>query len=190
MWYVDRYSIFLGLLMLPYAVFLFKEIAVYTRLKPVFLLVPFIILSALANKQIIKTNTPHLPSEIKRVATWLKRNALASDKIILGTDGWDATDSDIIVRSSISPDNFFVVTRNLASPEYNSRILEVLKYFIDNSTPRYLILNSTGFLHKLINLDMDKSDLLIFGYPLKLAFCENSPEFGRFNIYEINYKTR
>lgn len=188
MWYVERYSIFLGILMLPYAVFLIKEIAVISKLNLSLLLLPFIIFSAMTFKGIIKTSISRLAPEVKEIAAWLKHNALKSDKIILGTDSWDATDNDIIVRSGVSPSNFFVVTKNLAHPEQDLNLIERIEYFIVTKSPRYLILFSTGFLAKYLNLDMDNISSSAFGRSLKLVYFQDIPVFGRANVYEVNYK--
>jgi hypothetical protein len=186
MWYVDRYSIFLGLLMLPYAVFLFKEIAVFLRIKPDFLVIPFMIFFVFSSKQIIKTNTPRLPPEVNKIATWLKNNALKSDKIILSTDEWDGTDQFIIAVSGISYYNFLVVPAPMVEPKEPIRVL-VARY-IAEKRPLYLILISTSFLQKkVLNFDMEKQEISEFNRIFELVYYKDT-SLGRFNIYRIHYK--
>jgi len=140
-------------------------------------------------KKITCSHIPELqvPAGIKEIAIWLKFNALPSDKFILSADAWDLSDQDIIVRSGIYPRNVFLASTPLASPDTNLK--ERVNGFIATQKPRYLILNSTSFLQKILNFDMNQKNLSEFGCTLKVVYSQyTTPQIGRFNIYRIYYR--
>lgn len=183
MWYNERYSIILGLLILPYAVLCIEKIPSFLKFNPAILLLPFIFFSALQFQKITIHMLPTLPKEVKEVANWLKLNVSLSEKLILSSDAWDASDQDIVIRSSLCPANFFVVSTPLANPKSVTK--EIINEYITNQKPSYLILNSGSFLQKILNFDMTREDLDNFGYKFKLVYSQDTPDLGRFNIYKI-----
>lgn len=189
MWYLERYSILLGLLLLPYSILCIEKISVLLRLKPVILLLPFIFFSTLEFKKIMMCDIRGsiLPTEIKEIANWLKANVLSSDKLILGTDRWNLSDQDIIVRSGATPRNFFLVTTSLIESS-NPITKESIGGYITNVKPRWLVLNSTGLLQKVLNFDMSQETFSKFGYTFELIYAsKDMAELGRHNIYKIHY---
>lgn len=184
MWYNERYSIFLGLLMLPYSVLCIGKISGYFKLKPLLLFLPFIFFSAAEFKNIGISRLPIQSKDVKQIAVWLKTNAKPSDIVILGSDKWDMNHQDIILRSAIPPENFFVV---LAFNTPVAITKEDVRGFIIGRNPRYLILNTTGYLQEILKFDMYQKKINEFGYVFEAVYSKDTVGFKRFNIYEIHY---
>ena len=188
MWYNYRYSILLGLLILPYSVLCIEKISVPLRLKPIILFLPFIFFSMLGFKNITSRYIfrSTLPVEIKEIAQWLKVNVSSRGKLILSSDRLDASEQDIVVRSGISPKNFFIVSTPLTGPLTTE---EDIRRYINYEKPRYLILNSSSFLQGVLNFDMSQKNLSELGYRFELVYASGDiPDFGKFNIYKIYYQ--
>jgi 4-amino-4-deoxy-L-arabinose transferase-like glycosyltransferase len=185
MWHDERYSIFLGLLLFPYAILCIKKISVLLKLKPIILLLPFIFFSMLEFKEIALSRIPRIGEGIKEVSGWLRKNVTDSDRLILGSDKWDATYQDVLLRSGKPPKNFLVVRIPLANPHQITK--DDIKEYIDEMKPRYLILNATGYLQDILALDINQKKLDALGHRLKLVYSKDT-DFGRVNIYEISYE--
>ena len=98
----------------------------------------------------------------------------------------DASEQDIVVRSGISPKNFFIVSTPLTGPLTTE---EDIRRYINYEKPRYLILNSSSFLQGVLNFDMSQKNLSELGYRFELVYASGDiPDFGKFNIYKIYYQ--
>jgi hypothetical protein len=129
---------------------------------------------------------PILPEGVKEVAHWLKFHASLKDRIILGSDAWNTTDQDIVARSGLSLRNFLVVTTPLV-PGAEINLDKHIEGYIVDKRPRYLILNSTGFLNKILGFDMNQETQHKFGCNFNLLFSKSLEGYEIFNIYEISY---
>ncbi len=189
MWYVERYSIILGLLLLPYSALWIEKLSRVLRFNPMIFFLPLAFIAAIEFKTCFQTSLPAftLPTGIREVASWLKLNARLTDKLIVGSDYWDVSDQDIIVRSGISRNNFYVVSTPLARPE--TGIKEVFKWWLATHKPRFLVFNSTGFLqNKILHFDIDAQNINEYGFRFnRVYFRDLQPGFGRYTVYEIRY---
>lgn len=186
MWHNEKYSIFCALFLIPYSVLFFEKLSVFLRLKPVVLLLPFILLSVGTFKQIaVRQLRGHiLPPEIKEIVGWLKDNASKSDKILIGGDRSNVYSHDIIVRSSIAPRNFITAPAFILPP---SNIKNNILKYIKKDTPDYLILASTGYFDDLFSFDMRQKEIKSFGCIFKLVYSQDVLNVGAVNIYKIYY---
>ncbi|MCX5701644.1 MAG: glycosyltransferase family 39 protein [Candidatus Omnitrophica bacterium] len=191
MWFNERYVIILGLFILPYTVLIIEKISNSLKVKPIILFSVFIFLSIVEFKKITLSHIPRLPQGIKDVAGWLKSNKSPSDEVIMGTDAWDLSDQDIIVRSGVYPWNFFVVSTPLCGEQCTPGTVatsESIGSYFSSKQPRFLILNSTGFLQKILNFNMGQKTISEFGYIFESVYSIDTPNLGRFNVYIIHYK--
>jgi hypothetical protein len=186
MWLNERYGILLGLLILPYSILCVERISLFLRLKPIILFLPFVLFSLLQFQKITVSRMPILPEGVKEVAHWLKFHASLKDRIILGSDAWNTTDQDIVARSGLSLRNFLVVTTPLV-PGAEINLDKHIEGYIVDKRPRYLILNSTGFLNKILGFDMNQETQHKFGCNFNLLFSKSLEGYEIFNIYEISY---
>ena len=186
MWLNERYGILLGLLILPYSILCVERISLFLRLKPIILFLPFVLFSLLQFQKITVSRMPILPEGVKEVAHWLKFHASLKDRIIFGSDAWNTTDQDIVARSGLSLRNFLVVTTPLV-PGAEINLDKHIEGYIVDKRPRYLILNSTGFLNKILGFDMNQETQHKFGCNFNLLFSKSLEGYEIFNIYEISY---
>lgn len=186
-WYNERYAIILGILLLPYSVLFLEKFSVFLKARMAFLFLAFILISAINfNKIVHRYLIWHtLPPQIKEIACWLKKNASSGDKILLGPDKRDLYGQDIIVRSGIAPANFFPVTVFSPSPNLNKAVIE---NYIAGKRPKYLILNSEGYLNSLLNFDSDRNEIAQFRTVFKRVYFKDIINGGRFNIYRVDYQ--
>lgn len=181
----ERYGIILALFLFPYSVIFIEKLSVFLKSKPIVLFLPVILLSSLEfNKSTHRYIAWHtLPGQIKEIAGWLKKNVSSSDKILIGADKGDQYVYDIIVRSTIAPENFFNVSFFCPWPTLTKADIES---YITAEKPDYLVLDSKGFLNNLLNFDANRNQIEEFGCLFKRIYSKwVYPE--RFNIYKIYY---
>lgn len=187
MWYIERYSILLGLLIIPYSVLSIEKLAAFIKAKPVILIFPFILLSTLMFEKItqgrIEWHT--LPVEVKQIAGWLKDNISFSDKILMGQDKKDLYGYDIIVRSTVAQKNFHLVSFFTQNPPAGKNYV---KGYFANEHPDYLVLSSSGFLEEILRFDMGHKEISDFGAIFKCVYSKEISGKERFNIYRIYYR--
>jgi len=193
MWHNERYSIILGILILPYSMLFIERMAYFLRLKPVIVFLPFIILSLSEFKKISSSPRIYmpniaitLPSEIKDIAVWLKKNVAPTDRIVLTSDPYDLFIPDIVIRSRISPQRVLKVYTPLNEPIFMTK--ERIMEYITTEKPRYLVLHSDNYLCNLFNIDMKQAKINQFGLIFELVYTKSIPDdLGCYNIYKIIY---
>ncbi len=184
--YFPRYSIILGLLILPYSVVCFEKILSFVKLKQSILILFFVFLSICDFRRIFIYNAPVYiyPKELKKVAIWLKENVPSTKRLIIGSDELDMSEQFIVVRSGIPPRNFHIVV----TPFYSlgSITKDTIEGYITAIKPNYLVLNSTGFLQEVLNFDMSRGEIIENGHVFKLVYSIDGVR-GKYNIYKIQY---
>lgn len=194
MWYNERYTIILGILLLPYSLLFVEKIASFLKAKPIFMFLPFIALSFSDFNKIYRKPvfympnivTTRLPQEISDIGIWLKNNTSSQDKIIISSDSYDLYIPDIVIRSSIPPGRFFEVYTPLVEPI--SRSKESIMRYIYSEKPRYLVLYSSGYLREVLDFEMSQDRVNRFGLTFVLVYSRHiTLDSGIYNIYEIIY---
>ncbi len=192
MWYNERYSLILGILIVPYFAYFVEKIANYLRLKPAVIFLPFILLSLLEFKKIYKTPSFYMPHmafsispKIKDLARWIGANVSPVGKIILSSDRYDAYPQDIIVRSGISPLRFRTFFTPLIHPK--DIAIERFKEFMDHEKPSYLVLLSESFLEDYLRFDMNERRITRNNIAFEIIFEINLTESIKCNVYKITY---
>lgn len=194
MWHNERYTIMLGILLLPYSLLFIEEIANFLRIKAVFMFLPFIALSFADFNKIYQKPvfympnivTAKLPQGVSDVGIWLKNNVSSQDKIILSSDSYDLFIPDIVIYSRISPKRFFEVYTPLVEPIRRSK--EIIMKYINNEKPRFLVMHSSGYLREVLDFDMNQEKVNKFGLTFVLVYSRHiTLGNGTYNIYEIIY---
>jgi len=194
MWHNERYTIVLGILLLPYSLLFIEKIASFLETKPVFVFLPFIVLSFVDFNKVCRKPvfympnivTTKLPQEISDIGIWLRENTLSQDKIIIGSDGFNIFIPDIVIRSGIPPRRFFEVYTPLV--DLISRSKESIIRYINSEKPRYLVLYSAGYLREVLDFDMNQEKVNRFGLTFQLVYSRYiALGNGTYNIYEILY---
>ena len=191
MWHTERYSIILVLMLIPYAWFFVDKALTFLEIrKTVF----FVLLLVLPARDIVKIvqkpidTIPHVFSlmtkEIRSVALWLKDNVRQEETIIIGADRFDVYPSYLMLRGGIFPSGRCLTTWNTTRP-LNSRE-EFEKYIWEHRT-QYLVLNSEGYLQKLLNMDLAKKRQEWGGVTFEVMFKQKVILFGEYLIYRISY---
>lgn len=197
MWYAERYTLILGLLILPYSFLFIEKVTLLLKINPIIVFLPFILFSLLNFNKIYHLPifymptmvTAKFPREISDIAMWLKENNTPGDKIILGSSKLSDFIPDIVVRSGISPRRFFEVYTPLVEEIHRpkSRILE----YIFKERPRYIVLHSNSYLREALDFDMEQEELDNFDLAFKRVFVRNTTiDSGNYSIYEISYNNK
>ncbi|MCX5701645.1 MAG: glycosyltransferase family 39 protein [Candidatus Omnitrophica bacterium] len=194
MWYNERYSIILGLLILPYSVLFIEALTSFFKIKPVILFLPFTLLCLLEFNKIIRSPNFYMPSigislpqEVKDIAAWLKKNVSSTENIILSSDRYDMYIPDIVIRSGISPRRTLEVYTQISGVNTmtKGRIME----YIFNDKPRYLVLFYDSYLQQIINFDSKQKEINKPGLIFKLVYKTYIINCGSAYIYEIIYNS-
>ncbi|MFA5200415.1 MAG: glycosyltransferase family 39 protein [Candidatus Omnitrophota bacterium] len=191
MWFNYRSTIFLGILIMPYAVYIIEKLAVRIRVNSIILLLFFTLLCVPAFQEIINKYLPSfkLSRGIEELATKIRVQVKPGEKVMLVADELDVFDQDIIVRSGLPPRIFSVISTISCVTQLNTK--KDIREYILSFKPDYLVWSSDSCLQKKVNLDLDKNTLKDFGWRLELIASQ--PVFSRssgmqkYNIYKINY---
>jgi len=193
MWHNERYSIVLGLLLIPYAwFFVDKALTFLDGSKKLFFLL-FLIFPAIDTWQIIQkpnTTMPHMlnlmTEDINNVARWLKKNVRQNETLIIGADRFDVFSSYIMLRGEITPSTRCLTVRN-AEPVPFFKSKEEFERCIWFGRPKYLVLNSESDLQKVLNFKLDQKKQRLGDISFEVAFEQDGAGFGKYIIYRISY---
>jgi hypothetical protein len=189
-----RYSIILGLFLIPYAWFFIERLLALLRLrKIVFFALSMIILAAGFAQLVWKENSPTneimaiTPPEVINVGTWLRDHVRADETLIISNDRCDGFQSNIMLRSETSPQMCLLLyARVHANQNFASK--EAFEQYIWEHRTNYLVLNSESYLQEILKLDLNKKRLDLGAALFEVVFEQNSPMFGRYIIYRISYR--
>lgn len=183
-----RYSIVLGLLMIPYAWFLVERLS--DRLKvirgPLFIVFLAILAAGFiprARRLITRTSEMFCttPQEITRIAAWLKEHVRENETLVMEADPQDVFPSNILIRSGISPWKSRLVYTPL-SQGWFLRKNEAPSLNVLERRPDYLVLNSEGFLRQILGFDPQKTWQSLGGAFFRVVYVQAVPGYGTFFI--------
>jgi hypothetical protein len=190
-----RYSIILGLFLIPYAWFFVDRLLNFLGLKRIVFFI-LILLSILAIDfgQALrqeKHRTGELfcitPPGVINVGRWLKDHVRADETLIISNDPGDGFQNNIMLRSEISHQRCLLLFAPLFSNRSFIDKKEFERYIWEHRTT-YLVLNSESSLQKIINLDLSKRSQDLGGAVFEVAFEEDVPMLGKHIIYRISYR--
>jgi hypothetical protein len=191
-----RYSIILGLFLIPYIWFFVDRLLAFIGLKRiVFFILALLSIVTVDFAQALWKEIPRTtellcitPPGIKNVAKWLKDHVRGDEFVVIEADSHDGFPSNILLRSGISSKKCMLVY----APLFENRIFEnkekAEKYFL-TTRPKYLVLNSEGYLKKVLSFDLSQKNQSFCGILFKVAFEQSEPlfEIAKYIIYEISY---
>ena len=191
-----RYSVIFGLLLIPYTWFFVDRLLTFVGLRRIvfFILILLSILTvdfAQALWKEIPRTTELLcitPPGIKNIARWLKDHVCAGDFLVIEADSHDGFPSNILLRSGIHSKKCMLVYAPLFENGFFKNKEKAKKYLL-TMRPKYLVLNSEGYLKKVLNFDLSQKNQSLEGISFKVVFEQYEPlfEIAKYIIYEISY---
>ncbi|MBU9888731.1 MAG: glycosyltransferase family 39 protein [Candidatus Omnitrophica bacterium] len=190
MWHTERYSIILTLLIIPYAWFFADRVLAWLKIRRTAVFLGLLILplgEAWYISQRPIATIPHVFSlmteDVFSLAQWLKKNVRKEETVIIGADRFDVYPSYLMLRGGILPSSRCLVVWNTVPPFKNK---EGVEQFIKTQRTAYLVLNSEGYLQKVLNFDLEKETVDSGGIRFTVMFQRDVPTFGRYVIYKIS----
>ena len=194
----SRYSILLGIFLIPYAVFFIDTVASFFRMSFLFLLALIFLLSGFS--YIFYDHKHTMPDMFSNEASYVDHKAVGE---FLKTMAWDRqglvlVDDDIFMChiqpialiSGISP-NYYVFT-NFHEFNHNLNIKEKVTADILNGRFAYLVLHSKGPVQKFLHLDMSQKEISFDHVVLMKVFQQVMSDGERYSVYRVssdrNYK--
>ena len=190
----DRYSIILGLFLIPYAGFLAEQALVFLKIKRKEFLALFLIFPAMNFWQI--SRGPNIQAtglfleilpEIKAVGLWLKRDVRPGEAIIISADPADVWQNTLMLLSGVPSSRCLLLFRPLLGKGDFEDKGGFEGYLLAHRT-RYLVLNSAGHLQKVLNFDLDRKRQFLNKCWLDVVFEQEVPAYGKYIIFRISYQ--
>jgi hypothetical protein len=189
----SRYSIILGLFLIPYAWFFVGGMLAFLRLGRMTFFILILSFLAFNSMQTLRKDIPRTtemiclaPPEIKNIAAWLKEHVRAHESLVLEGDPHDVFPANILIRSGIASRKYKIIFK----PPFGKKDFENGKEFeryIWRRRTNYLVLNSGNSFQKMLNLDLSKKYQDFGGAVFERVFEESVPMSGKFIIYKISY---
>lgn len=188
-----RYSIILGLLLIPYMVFLGERGSLIFKGWGRAFIVLMLIFPGLDFARAVKS--PHeavqelfitVPSEVKDVGAWLKGNIRPEESIIIGADPADVWQNTILLYSGMASSKCLSVYTPLFGKSIFGDQETFMRYILNRRT-KYLVLNLSGYLQKILQFDPALQRQRMDGVIFEAVFEREIPGSGRFIIYDISY---
>ncbi|MFA5176840.1 MAG: glycosyltransferase family 39 protein [Candidatus Omnitrophota bacterium] len=191
MWFNYRSTIFLGILLIPYAVFIIESLAGRLRVNSIILLLFCTLLCVPAFQEIVDNYLRNFKVSrgIEELASRIKLQVKPGEKVMIAADELDVTDQDIIVRSRLSPEVFSVISTIdcVAKLDTEEKTKELILAF----KPDYFVWPSNSCLQNKIKLNLRENTVRLFSWRLELVdsqiVFDRSSGLQRYNIYKINY---
>ncbi|MBU9888928.1 MAG: glycosyltransferase family 39 protein [Candidatus Omnitrophica bacterium] len=189
-----RYSIILGLFLIPYACFFAARSLFFLKGRKKALLLLLLVFPVVNFWQV--TQNIHrvagdlvasIPEEVKAVAQWIKRNVLSHETIVIGNDRSDTWQNSIVLQSGIASSRCeCVYTPLLKNAGFQNR--EAFERYLLEHRTRYLVLNTEGHLQKVLNFDVDRKEQQWDNVLFEAVFGQDVPGYGKYVIYRISYR--
>jgi len=189
----DRYSIILALFLVPYAWFFVARVLVFLDIRLKTLLALFLIFPALSFWQIARRPLETIPgmffiipAEVKMLGLWLRDHVRPDETLLVSADRYDLWQNNIMLYSRISPKKYQIVGTLFCGRGGFETKEKVSRYFLDHQT-KYLVLNSEGYLQKLLNLRLDQKNQSRWNFSFEAVFGQDLGKDGKFVIYRMSY---
>ena len=190
---LDRYSIILGLFLIPYAGFLAEQALVFLKIKRKEFLALFLIFPAMNFWQITHQPSPLMSNlfsvtlpEIKALGLWLRKNVPSDEAIIIGADRYGVWPDSIIFQSGVSPRRCLTAyTPVFGRGDFESK--DEFECYALKHRIRYLVLNSEGYLQKVLNFNLDRKRQFLNKCWLDVVFEQEVPAYGKYIIYRVSH---
>ena len=189
-----RYSIILGLLLIPYTWFFVDRLLAFLRLKRAIFFALSMIFLVAGFAQFIGKASPQMnemmaitPPGVINVSAWLKNHARADETLIVSNDPSDAFQTNIMLRSGVPSQKCLLLYAPVFTnaPFINKKTFE--QYIWKHRTD-YLVLNSESYLQKMLSLDLSKKRQDLGDAVFEAVFEGNVPDWGKYIIYRISYR--
>jgi hypothetical protein len=190
-----RYSIILGLFLIPYAWFFVDRLLALLRLrKTVFFMIILLSILTIDFAQVLRRETHRIdelfrvtPPSVISVGTWLKNHIQANETLIISNDSCDGLQNYIMLRSGVHFKKCLLLYEPLFGNEpFVSK--QAFEQYIGEHRTNYLVLNPDSYLQKVLKLDLDKKRLDLGDASFEVVFDQNSSMSGKYLIYRISYR--
>ncbi|MEI8012199.1 MAG: glycosyltransferase family 39 protein [Candidatus Omnitrophota bacterium] len=189
----ERYSILLGILLIPYAIFFVNEVVLFFRIKHKLMLLFFVILpmfdfgfvafnATLTMPTILQLITP----DMKQVSHWLKGNVAYNEKFILDNDHFDALGASIFLYSGLLPRQCCILN-NFSAEDYKIENKEKFPIFLWSMKPTYLLLNTSSHLQRVLKFNLGRKKFYVWGITFEFLRYQDMNAFGQYLIYRLSY---
>ncbi|MFA5168807.1 MAG: hypothetical protein WC530_09795, partial [Candidatus Omnitrophota bacterium] len=193
MWNNSRYSIILGLFLIPYAWFFVDRALAFLGLRRIiFFILSLIFLTVdfvqTAQKSVSQTTAMicMTPPEIINIATWLKNHVRADEFLIIEGDPCNVWQNNIVLRSRLSPKRCMVISMPVGGKSFFENKEGFERYILTHRT-RYLVLNSESDLQKVLNFKLDQKKQRLGDISFEVVFEQDVFGYGKYLIYRISY---
>lgn len=193
MWHNERYSIFLGLILIPYAVFFVYKIAEISSVRRKYLFLMFLGLPLMNFVQIAYSPVSSMwcmnsvsTDDIKDLAGWLKMHLSAGKSIILDSDPYAVYSQSILLKSGVSVGRCAFVDAMFFKKGFFANQKSFGMYLL-SARPTLLILNSKGPLQKVLNFDLSKKMVVFSGVMFDRVFDKNLGGHGEYVVYRVSF---
>ncbi len=190
-WHHEKYSLILGLLLIPYAVFLFDHISdrflqkkwwVYSLLL-ILLLINFYHIAQTRSVSLRYMNSVST-EDINDLSRWLRENLSSGRCFFIDWDPFAVYWQSIILKSGFPKERYQDIgTTYFQSSFQNSA--GSFETFIKDQQPEYVVLNSKGPVQKVMNFDFNKKILVFGDITLEAVFTKDLGGHGKYQIYHV-----
>ena len=188
----DRYTILLGLILIPFASFLIYELLMLLRVrsKMVYFLLLFLPATDIyfTSNRIINSefSLSEVKHNIKDIGQWIKHNVGYDQKFIIDADPFDTMQTAIFLHSYRSVNKCLILFTPL-SDNYSFNTRDSFLSYLQQEQPAYLVLNSKSFFQHKMAFDLTKNNFLFFDIEFSLVHTADDCNFGDYRIYKISY---
>nr|MBU9888927.1 hypothetical protein [Candidatus Omnitrophota bacterium] len=190
----ERYALVLALLLIPYAWFFADRLLSFLRVRRALFFIVVLFFSLLGFLQ----TTPRwmredsgifcvTPPEIIRVAEWLKSHVRPDEFVIIEADAYDVFPSNILIRSGISPEKCLILNTPLPD-NWFTRDREGARQYVLERRPAYLVLNSKGFVARVLGFDPQQKRQNLENASFEPVFEQEVGGYGTFVIWKGDYR--
>ena len=187
------YSVFCGLLLIPYAAFFidrglmfFKQrIKLFYLLFLIFPMVDFCHMDFFTMSSMSADNV--LCHQTRTVAEWLKKHVSAGKSgVLFDADPYDVYPQGIALQSGIAPSRcMFIYSRTF---DQSFKDAEAFRHDIENGRFEYLVLHSKGQIQKVLKLHVGNERIDLGRVYLKAVFDQDFSDGGKYFIYKVCFQ--
>lgn len=190
-WHHEKYSLILGLLLIPYAVFLFDHISDRFLQKKWWVNGLLLILLLINFYYIAQTRSVSLrfmnsvsTDEINDLSRWLKENLSSGRCFFIDWDPFAVYWQSIILKSGFPRERY----RSIGTRYFQSSFQKSTRSFttfIKDHQPEYVVLNSKGPVQKIMDFDFNKKILVFGDITFEAVFAKDIGGHGKYQIYRV-----
>ena len=176
-----KYSLTLGLLLIPFCFLLLADITRIFRKKilKTAALVIFVLFVAYISIRNPYIKGPIAPTFVKEISSYLGKQATSDDRILIDYDGDEDNVYVIVLYSLLDSKQFLIVPRKIESERKYADEKQVLNYLMEEK-PRFVLYSPKGYLPEIFHFSLNRKREEEYGFIFDLVY-----ERGAYRIYEV-----